>query len=376
MSTAGALTEDERFAAALAALDIGPGRLRRLLTGFTPAEAWDAVVRGRHPADPDRRCRRLATTDVVARVEAACVVAAVAVRPLGSSSYPRSLSGDPSAPGVLFTLGDPGVLDGRPRVTVVGTRSATPYGLGVASELGSALAESGCVVISGLAPGIDAAAHGGALRASGAPPVAVLGSAIADPLTGARAALRAAVAADGAVISELPPGVRSARWRFAIRNRVMAALAHVVVVVESHHRGGALHTASAALARGVTLAAVPGSVRSSASAGTNALLVDGALPVRGVDDVLTAVDLAVAAQPEIRPPRRGSPRPAGRDGGRRAALAPLAAKVLALLDPDPAPLDALVRRGPLPVGDLCLGLEQLAAEGLAEEESGSWHRTR
>lgn len=368
-----ALSEDERYAAAMAAFDVGPERLRRLLVGRSPTEAWEAIVRGDHPADPDRRCRRLATPTLVEQVTHACQAGGVAVRPLGADSYPSALVADPTAPAVLFSTGEPGVLDGRPRVTVVGTRAATRYGLDVASEIGSGLAGAGCVVVSGLAPGIDAAAHAGALGVDDARPVAVLGAAIGDPLGGTRAALCQAVARHGAVLSELPPGVRSARWRFATRNRVMAALAHVVVVVESHHRGGALHTAAAALARGVALGAVPGSVRSAASAGTNALLVDGALPIRGVDDVLSAVDLAIASSPDITAPRRR--RPPG-PGSEPTDGDPLVSRVLALVDHDPAPIDRLAHRGDLPVGDLCLGLERLAAEGLVEEQAGCWRRCR
>jgi DNA processing protein len=371
------LTEDECYAAALAAFDIGPERLRRLLSGWAPTEAWDAIVRGRHPGDPEQRCRRLATPALVERVTRACRAGGVAVRPLGAQNYPAALAADPTAPAVVFSWGDPGVLEGRPRVTVVGTRAATRYGLDVASELGRDLARSGCVVVSGLAPGIDAAAHAGALRVDDARPVAVLGAAIGDPLGASRAALCRTVAARGVVLSELPPGVRSARWRFATRNRVMAALAHVVVVVESHHRGGALHTAAAAAARGVALGAVPGSVRSAASAGTNALLVDGALPIRGVEDVLSAVDLAIASSPDICPPRRDrrpAPGPASGPGPGAVGHDRLEQRVLALVDHDPAPLDRLLHRGDVPMGDLCLGLEQLAGEGLVEEECGGWRR--
>ena len=160
---------------------------------------------------------------------------------------------------MLFATGDVTVLEGRPRVAVVGTRSATPYGLGVAAELGRGLAVAGVVVVSGVALGIDSAAHAGALGVDdGGPTVGVLGprfDADDDPRP---TALRDALGARGAVLSEIPPGVHSARWWFAVRNRVMAALAHVVVVVECHHSGGSLHTVSAALARGVTVGGRPG----------------------------------------------------------------------------------------------------------------------
>jgi DNA processing protein len=323
------------------------------------------------PGDPDRRCRRLARPELIDRIAEACEQAGVTVRTLDSAAYPRALRGDRAAPAVLFTLGDPAILDGRPRVTVVGTRAATPYGVGVASELGEGLARARVAVISGLAPGIDSAAHAGALRADDGAVVAVLGAAIGDPMSGGRVALARAVAARGAILSEIPPGARSARWRFATRNRIMAALAHVVVVVESHHRGGALHTAAAALARGVSLTVVPGSVRSAASGGTNALLVDGATPVRDVDDVLTAVDLAIASDAGVSAPTR----PTRRATASREPSSEPARRVYALLDHDPTPLDRLLRRGAMTVPELSLGLEQLTDQGLACEEAGCWRRT-
>ncbi len=196
-------------------------------------------------------------------VAAACVHAGVSVMVLGEPGYPPALADDRQAPAVLFCTGDVAVLEGRPRVAVVGTRSATAYGVGVAAELGRDLARSGVVVVSGAALGIDSAAHAGALGVDdGAATIAVLGTALDAPTTRAQSALHDALCRRGAVLSEIPPGVHSARWWFAVRNRVMAALAHVVVVVECHHRGGSLHTVAAALARGVTVAAVPGSVRS------------------------------------------------------------------------------------------------------------------
>jgi DNA processing protein len=152
-------------------------------------------------------------------------------------------------------------------------------------------------------------------------------------------------------------------------------LAHVVVVVECHRTGGSLHTVRAAIDRGVTVAAVPGSVRSAASAGCNDLLVDGAVPVRHVDDVLSAVDLAIAGHSAILPP---GPRrePSARTDVRRRAPNPIAARVLRALDQDPASLDTVVRRCGLAVGEAALALEQLADAGLAEVDGAWWSRPR
>jgi DNA processing protein len=402
------LTDDQRYGAALAALGASPGVLRKFLHGYQPVEAWEAIARGRHRADPDCRYRGQAVPHTLETVVASCMRTGASVTVLGGPGYPPALAQDRQAPAVLFSTGDLGVLEGRPRVAVVGTRSATPYGLGVAAQLGRDLARAGVVVVSGVALGIDSAAHAGALGVDdGAPTVGVLGTALDTTTTRSQSTLRHALDSRGAVLSEIPPGVHSARWWFAVRNRVMAALAHVVVVVECHHRGGSLHTVAAALARGVTVSAVPGSVRSPASAGTNRLLVEGAVPVRDVDDVLTAVELAIVTRPEITPPRRPSssacaPPVGGRagggragggragggragggragggraGGGRAASLTPVQRQVRRALDQDPATLEAVVRRSGFPLGDVALALEALADAGLAVGDQGWWSRPR
>jgi DNA processing protein len=372
------LSEEERHAAALACLGAGPRRLRQFLDGLAPEQAWEALSSGRHPADPERAYRAKTSDAVLEEVTAACERSEISVLLRGGPGYPVDLARDHQAPAVLFARGDPSVCDALPRVNVVGTRSATPYGLGVASELGRGLAEAGVVVVSGLARGIDTAAHSGALGARGAPVLGVLGTAPDAPAPRLQAVLRREVAASGSVLSEIPPGTTGApAWWFVVRNRVMAALAHVVVVVECHVRGGALHTVKAAVERGVPVAAVPGSVRSPASAGTNALLVDGACPVRDVDDVIVALELAIAGRPEIsRPvPRRTSAKRHDSEGRGRAPN-PVAGCVLQALDHDPASLDTVVRRCGLSLGEAALALEQLADRALAVCEGGWWSRPR
>jgi DNA processing protein len=377
MTTSPTLTDDQRYGAALAALGASPVLLRRFLDGGSAAEAWEALAAGRHRADPDRRYRTHAVPETLDDVAAACAASGVSVMVMGCPGYPPALAQDRQAPAVLFSTGDAAVLEGRPRVAVVGTRSATRYGLGIAAELGRGLARAGVVVVSGAAPGIDSAAHGGALSLEdGAPTVGVLGTALDAVTSRAEVALGDALAVRGAVLSETAPGVHSARWRFAVRHRIIAGLAHVVVVVECHHRGASLHTVSAALARGVTVTAVPGSVRSPASAGTNRLLVEGAVPVRDVDDVLTAVELAVIARPDIAPPGRVpvSARPQVRPQA-EPGLDPLAIRVREALDHDPATLESVVGRSGLALRDVALALQQLAEAGVAVGERGWWRRS-
>jgi DNA processing protein len=145
----------------------------------------------------------------------------------------------------------------------------------------------------------------------------------------------------------------------------------VVVVVECHRAGGALHTVKAAADRGVGVLAVPGSVRSSASAGCNALLVDGAAPARDVQDVLAALELAVTGRPGIVPPR-ASIRTSTGPGRGPVAPSPEAARTLRALDHDPASLDTVVRRCGLPLADVAEALEQLAAAGAVVGAGGWW----
>jgi DNA processing protein len=376
MSDGGQLSDDERFAAAIAALGCGPVRTRRFLEDSDPETAWEALAGGRHPGDPDRRYQSKARPTLVDSVGASCARVGAAVRIFGRPGYPMALTADPEAPGVLFTLGDPSVLDTSPRVAIVGTRSATPYGLSVASELGRGLAEVGVVVVSGLARGIDTAAHAGTLSVeAGGPPVAVIGTAFDASVHRAEAQLTQAVAGRGAVLSERAPGSSGTPvWCFVVRNRMLAALAHVVVVVECHRKGGSLTTVKAACDRGVAVAAVPGSVRSSASAGCNALLVDGATPVRDVQDVLCALELAVAGRPGIVPPRT-APTTGSDRRGRAVVPGPVAAQTLSALDHDPASLDTIVRRCALPLAAVAEALEQLAGAGWATGVGGWWSRS-
>jgi DNA processing protein len=359
------------YASALAALGLSPSRLRSVVAGIAPEAAWTALVNGRHPADPTGDLRAKATERVLGDAFRSRAGSPVAVHVLGRAGYPSSLAVDPDPPGVLFSLGDVGCLDGRPRVAIVGTRNATPTGLLVAEELGAALGAAGVVVVSGLARGIDTAAHHGLLsRQPTAPPVGVLGTAIDARMAPDQESLCRHVARSGLLLSELPPGAAGARWWFAVRNRVMAALAHLVVVVECHAKGGAMHTVAAAKRRSTPVAVVPGSVRSPASTGTNALLVKGAVPVRHAEDVLDLLAQVIGSSPGVAWPTRPAMAPSEARPGPCAN--PLARVVRRALDHNPVNLDTLVLRTGLPVGELSLALEDLVDSGLAVSEHGWW----
>jgi DNA processing protein len=206
--------------------------------------------------------------------------------------YPESLNDlGAEAPHALLCRGNRDTLEALEidaAVTVVGARRASGYGSGVAEDLARLLAGAGLTVVSGLAYGIDSAAHRGALAGNGAT-VAVLGSGPDRAYPRARAVLYRQVVERGLVISELPPGTSPFRWTFPARNRIMAALAGMTVVVEAAERSGSLITAAMAQQLGRDLGAVPGPVNAWLSAGTNQLLSEGAAVIRGAQDVLDAV---------------------------------------------------------------------------------------
>lgn len=359
--------DDAACAAALASLGIAPARLRRVLAGRSPRRAWDELAAGVHPEDPTGRLRGAARLDLPATVWRRCASAGVTVVPLGAPAYPASLADDPEAPAVLFVTGDAAALDAWPRVAVVGTRSATTVGREVAHDMGRHLAAAQAVVVSGLAPGIDSAALSGASEVAGARAVAVLGAAHDALSTPEQRRLAGCITEAGCVVSELPPGTDSARWRFAVRNRVMAALAQLVVVVECHVQGGALHTVRAARRRRVPVAGVPGPLRSSSSAGTNQLLVDGAACVRHGSDAASLLARLSGWQPAH--PVAATGLPARPDA---VVLDPSCAKVLEALDHDPVGLDAMVLRTGKSLSSVSLALERLAEAGLASAEGGFW----
>jgi DNA processing protein len=204
--------------------------------------------------------------------------------------YPDPLRDAADAPWALIGRGSPALLgDIEPfeTVTVVGARRATSYGREVARELGRELAAAGMVVVSGLAFGIDACAHRGALDAGRT--IAVLGCGPDTAYPAAHRSLWRRICERGLVISELPPGATPWRWTFPARNRIMAALAGMTVVVEAAARSGSLITADLAVDLGRDLGAVPGPVNSRASAGPNNLLAGGACVVRDAQDILDAM---------------------------------------------------------------------------------------
>lgn len=286
-------------------------------------------------------------------------LAARSIRWLARSDpgFSRALAAiyDPPAGLFLRGTGRNRLLD-RPAVAIVGARACSTYGSTVARMLGRELAAAGLVVVSGLARGIDAAAHRGALDAGGET-IAVLGCGIDRDYPATHAELAGRIAATGLVVSEYPPGVEPAPWRFPARNRIIAGLAAATIVVEARSRSGALITADLAMEEGREVLAVPGEITSGLADGTNELLRNGATLVRGAEDVLQLFGLAKA---EAAPPEVG----------------PTAEVVLGSLHDGPASADELARKTGLHAGELGAALAELELAGAVCEGEGVYRRAQ
>lgn len=207
----------------------------------------------------------------------------------GSPEYPQGLADLAQPPSELYALGSIDVLQG-PRVAIVGTRNSTAYGERVTRNLTRALVRSGVTIISGMARGIDGTAHRTALE-EGGKTVAVLGTGIDVPYPAGHRQLHRAISERGLVLSENPPGMKAYKGAFPRRNRIIAALAPVTIVIEAGRKSGALNTASQALELDRVVAAVPGPIDSEQSLGSNELLRDGAVVIASTDDALMLLGL-------------------------------------------------------------------------------------
>ncbi len=207
-------------------------------------------------------------------------------RRLSIDDLPAQLRDLSHPPAALWCLGDPSALQAPDRmVSIVGTREASAYGERIATRLAGACARTGLTVVSGLARGIDAAAHRAAMAAGGQT-VAILGTGVDVPYPAGHRALHAAIQRQGAVLSEMDPGRAAFPGCFPRRNRIIAALTKMTVVVEAGFKSGAINTASQALELGRLVAAVPGQIDDPRAAGTNGLIRDGALVIADVEDLL------------------------------------------------------------------------------------------
>lgn len=347
-------------AAALAALPLQTlSRLRRLVGSGDPEDTFARIIGGERVIEgvDDAVWRAWQTCGGLDRIMAErCGDSGISVTWWGADSYPAELVEDLQPPPVLFCRGDLSVLRAR-RVGIIGTRTATLAGRNFARRLGRDLSVSGHAIVSGLARGIDIHAHRGAIEAGGTPiGVVACGLDVVYPPEHAREWEE--VADTGLLLSEEPPGAPPEVHKFPQRNRILAALSEVLVVVESRHRGGSMSTVRESMKRGRTVMAVPGSPHVAVCDGTNGLLKDGCAPVTAAEDVETALSLesrgsVSAPDPRVRP-----------EGTETTVLRALAGR--------PRTVDELVLSCGLSVFDAGVVLGRLEMKGWAAESNGWW----
>lgn len=280
-----------------------------------------------------------------------------------SAAYPRRLLDLCDAPPVLYYQGKPEALNGR-TIAVVGSRAATPYGRSMTAQLVRGFAAYGATIISGLARGIDAAAHRAAI-ASGLPTVAAIGSGLRALYPSYHSQLASEIVRHGGVvISEFPPHMAARQHHFPMRNRLVASLADATVVVEAGARSGALITARFAAEFGRYVFAVPGDVGRTASEGTNALIKDGVTLTTGADDIATL--LGWSAQLPVRgdPSAQDSNQPSSTEG----------LDLLSALAAGPSGVDELCQATGLCAGVVHAQLTMLEMQGLVERAAGGIYR--
>ena len=345
------LAEPGDHAAQRLVADVGPVRaLRRVLAGSGDAR-WRVRFSELNPRRDLRTLRRFDGRLVIP----------------GDAEWPLNLTAlGADAPFCLYVRGPTNLSDAAVRsAAIVGARACTPYGEHVAAELGDGCALRGITVVSGAAYGIDGAAHRGAL-AGGGPTIAVLACGVDRAYPKGHEQLIERIASVGAVVSEVPPGRSPTRWRFVERNRLIAALSRVTVVVEAAHQSGARGTAMRAQRLGLPVAAVPGPVTSPASYGCHRLIRDdGAICVTSADEVaeLAAPMGEFLAEP---PPEPSGP---------LQQLGPAERRVVdALPARSPASIGSIIRAAGLVNEDVVTALDRLADVGLAVQEGTGWRR--
>jgi DNA processing protein len=339
---------------------IGAARLRTLIAAFGSANGAIAAPARAIAGLPGFGVAAAAAIRSVGRPAGERILEAVArldagvVIP-GDADYPPLLAeiGDP--PAALYVWGDATLLS-RPAAAIVGSRNHTAYGAAAARLIAGGVARA-AVVVSGMARGLDAVAHTAALEIGGAT-VGVLGNGFGVVYPAANRALYARVAAAGCLVSELPPGERPRVSTFPRRNRIIAGLAGVTVVVEAAASSGALITADCALDQGRSVLAVPGPITSATSAGCNKLIQQGAKPALCAADVLEEIGLPAGAAP----PATAVVLPADLDDLQRDLCARLTAQ--------PAHVDVLVRTTGREPGVVLTALTELELRGLVRQQPG------
>jgi DNA processing protein len=346
--------------------NVGPVSFRQLLERFGSAGAALEALPDLARRGGVRKALRLCDADTAERETDAVTKLGGRQIILGDRDYPEPLAAIPDAPPVLSVLGDAGLL-GRSTVGIVGARNASTNGRRLAETLARDLSAAGVVVASGLARGIDAAAHAGALQNG---TVAVVAGGIDVIYPKENTALYEAIVAQGAVVSEAPPGIEPQARHFPTRNRIISGLSLGIVVVEAALRSGSLITARLAGEQGREVFAVPGSPLDPRARGTNDLLRNGASLTETADDVLDGIR-------GMREGRLGEPSFDGAGGfgagpGAEENLDGARAKLLECLGPAPVSVDSLVRDSGLPAGAVWTILLELELAGRLERQPGGF----
>ncbi len=306
----------------------------------------------------------------VQTIQNACQKHGIGILTWPDPDYPEQLRHIHDAPLVLYTLGDPSLL-ARDQLGIIGSRKATPAGLDHARRFAAELSARGLLVTSGLALGVDGAAHAGALDA-GFPTVAVIGCGLDRIYPHQHRRLGDRIMADGLVISEFPPGTPARAAHFPQRNRIISGLSRGVLVVEAGLRSGSLITARMALEQGREVFAIPGSVHSPVARGCHHLIKQGARLVETVDDIFE--ELGAWWCPPLTPEPSSEPEPKQNGNGPLAGLDSREIAVFEALGYDPQSTDALSSATGLPADQLMQSLLLLELQGLVSSAPGGFQR--
>ena len=334
----------------------------RVLDAFGGAqEAWEArdTAEFRQAAGPAaaKRAGQLVPEQFRALARR-CAALRVCILPFDDPDYPLAFSRIPDMPLVLYCTGDPVWLNEPGTVGIVGSRKPTDYGLQAAADIGEALARSGALIVSGLADGLDSAGHRAAVK-NGCPTIGILGVPIDRTYPAANVALRHTIEQNGCILSEYAPGESTpGPVGFLQRNRLIAALSSALLVVEAREKSGTMSTVAHAERYGKPVYAVPGSIYSPNSAGTNGLLRDGrARAVAGAADLLAALGLHT---------RQAAPAAAKQP----APLSDTERRVLACIGPKPVGIEELCVSTGLPMSALLGTLMKLELTGRVYKQPG------
>lgn len=370
----------EAWLTLLRAPGLGPATLRELLAAHGGIRAALAAARrGAHPRACETACRDWLRAPDARRIADDLAWLAEADHTLltcDGAEFPSLLDEAPGAPAALFVVGDAAAL-WQPQVAIVGSRNATPGGSANARAFAQALGAAGFAITSGLADGIDTAAHRGALDA-GVATIAVLGTGPDRVYPARQAGLAREIAAQGALVSQFPPGTPAHETHFPRRNRVIAGLALGTLVVEAGTRSGALITARNATEAGREVFAIPGSIHNPLARGCHQLIRQGAKLVETTAEIVDELaPLAYRLGASLRE-RLDAPA-AETDGGTTVlpaarAADPDYARLFAALETDPLDLDTLAARSGLPVPALASMLLMLELEGEVIATGGGYAR--